>query len=131
MTSREPCTASATRLRNVAAAFIPGAASGPFFVAMGLMLMSGAACADDIGTGRVKARPCAACHGPLGVSTMPDTPNLAAQPASYLTVQLKAYRDGSRKHDIMGMMAKPLSDDDIAQLAAWFASIRIEANAAP
>ena len=61
---------------------------------------------------------------------MPETPHLAAQPAGYLSVQLKAYRSGARKHEIMGLMAKPLSDEDITQLAAWFASIRLEATSA-
>ncbi len=98
---------------------------------MGFVLMGGAAAADDIEAGRTKARPCAVCHGALGLATMPETPHLAAQPTSYVSAQLKAYRSGARKHEIMSLMAKPLSDDDIAQIAAWFASIRIEAAVAP
>ena len=86
----------------------------------------GAVQADDIDAGRIKARGCVVCHGPLGLATMPETPNLAGQPASYVSAQLKAYRSGARKHEIMGLMAKPLSDDDIVQIAAWFAAIRIE-----
>ena len=69
------------------------------------------------------------CHGPLGVSTQPDAPNLAGQPELYVSAQLRAYRSGARKHEVMSVMAKPLTDDDIAQLAAWFAAIRIEATA--
>lgn len=69
------------------------------------------------------------CHGPLGVSKQPDAPNLAGQPELYLSAQLRAYRSGARKHEVMSVMAKPLTDDDIAQLAAWFAAIRIEATA--
>ena len=93
--------------------------------------MAGGAWADDVEAGRAKARACAVCHGVSGISTMPETPHLAAQPASYVNAQLKAYRSGARKHEIMSLMAKPLSDDDIAQMAAWFASIRIEATVAP
>ena len=89
----------------------------------------GAALADDIDAGRAKATACAVCHGPLGVSTQMDAPNLAAQPAVYLAAQLRANRSGARKHEVMAVIAKPLSDDDIAKLAAWFSSIRIEATA--
>jgi cytochrome c553 len=59
----------------------------------------------------------------------PDAPNLAGQPVIYLAAQLRAYRSGARKHEVMAVMAKPLSDDDIQNLAAWFASIRVEASA--
>jgi cytochrome c553 len=46
----------------------------------------------------------------------------------YLAAQLRAYRSGARKHEVMAVMARPLSDDDIANLAAWYASIRVEAQ---
>jgi cytochrome c553 len=68
------------------------------------------------------------CHGPLGVATQPETPHLAGQPASYLAAQLKAFRSGVRKHEVMSVIARPLSDDDIDAIAAWFASIRVEAS---
>jgi cytochrome c553 len=68
------------------------------------------------------------CHGPNGISTAPDAPNIAGQPAIYLAAQLRAYRSGARKHEVMAVMAKPLTDDDIQNLAAWYASIRIEAT---
>lgn len=88
-----------------------------------------AAASQDAAQGRAKAQPCAVCHGPLGVSVTPDAPNLAGQPAIYLAAQLRAYRSGDRRHEVMAVMAKNLSNDDIAQLAAWFASVRIEARA--
>ena len=90
-----------------------------------------AAWADDISAGRAKAQACAVCHGPLGVATHPQAPHLAGQPAEYVRAQLRAYRSGARKNDMMTLMAKPLSDDDIDQIAAWFAAIRIEASAPP
>ena len=93
------------------------------------LLLAGAALAQDADTGRAKAQACAVCHGALGVSVTPDAPNLAGQPALYLAAQLRAYRSGARKHEVMAVMAKPLSDADIAGLAAWFAAIRIEATA--
>ena len=78
--------------------------------------------------GQAKAQACAVCHGALGVSQMPNAPNLAGQPAIYLTEQLKAYRSGKRSNEIMNVIAKPLSDADIADLAAWFESIKISAT---
>jgi cytochrome c553 len=86
------------------------------------------AASQDAAQGKVKAQPCAVCHGPLGLSVTPDAPHLAGQPAIYLAAQLRAYRSGERKHEVMAVMAKNLSNDDITQLAAWFASIRIEAK---
>ena len=85
------------------------------------------AAAQDAAAGRAKAQTCNVCHGPLGVSTAPDTPHLAGQPAIYLARQLRAYRSGERKHEVMAVIAKPLTDAEIDDLATWFASIRIEA----
>ena len=78
--------------------------------------------------GRAKAQPCSPCHGASGISTVPDAPNLAGQPRVYLVGQLKAFRSGARKSEVMNVIAKPLADDDIEQLADWFASIAIEAK---
>ncbi len=82
----------------------------------------------DAEAGRVKARTCAVCHGEFGISILPTAPNLAGQPVLYLTEQLKAYRSGKRSHEIMSVIAKPLTDIEIADLAAWFSSIAIEAR---
>ncbi|MEP7056302.1 MAG: cytochrome c [Caldimonas sp.] len=90
-----------------------------------------AALAADVATGRAKAVACAACHGPLGLSVTPDAPNLAGQPPLYVTTQLKAYRDGTRKHEVMTLMAKPLSDADIDALAAWFGSLKVQVQPVP
>ncbi len=91
-----------------------------------VVLPIGASAAGDAAMGRAKAQACSVCHGQLGLSVQPDAPNLAAQPAVYLAAQLAAYRSGARKHEVMSLMAKPLSDDDIANLAAWFASLKVE-----
>jgi cytochrome c553 len=87
--------------------------------------------AGDAAAGRQKSAACQVCHGPLGLATVPDAPNLAGQPAIYLGAQLKAYRDGTRKHEVMSLMAKPLSDADIDNLAAWYASLKIQVQAPP
>ncbi len=92
-------------------------------------LAAGTAAAADAQAGRQKAQACAVCHGPLGLSTAPDAPSLAGQPALYVAAQLRAYRSGARKHEVMAVLARPLTDADIADLAAWFASIQVEAKA--
>lgn len=100
----------------------------PLAAALALACVTGAH-AQDAAAGKAKAAACAMCHGPQGIAVAPDTPNLAGQPASYIAEQLKAYRDGTRKHEIMSLMAKPLTDADIANLAAWFSAIEVEATA--
>lgn len=101
-----------------------------FFLAAALLALApAAAVAADPKSGRAKAAACALCHGQLGISTLPDAPHLAGQPAIYVEEQLKSYRSGMRRHEVMNVIAKPLSDAEIADLAAWFASIRIEATA--
>ena len=82
--------------------------------------------ADDVELGRAKAdTACALCHGPNGVASMPSAPNLAGQQAIYLSEQLKNYRSGKRHHEVMTYIAKPLTDAEIAQLAAWYSAIKV------
>ena len=81
------------------------------------------ALAGDAAAGKVKSGTCAGCHGPAGISKNPMWPNLAGQQQGYLVKQLKAFRDGSRTDPMMTPMAKPLSDEDIANLAAWYNSL--------
>ena len=91
-------------------------------------LGTAALAADSPSPGKAKAQMCATCHGVLGIGTMPDTPNLAGQPRIYLVEQLKQFRSGKRGHEVMNVIAKPLSDVDIGELADWFASIVVEAR---
>ena len=81
--------------------------------------------------GRAKAQPCSVCHGPSGISVQPDAPNLAGQPRAYLIEQLKNLRSAKRPSEVMNIMAKTLTDDDIAALADWYSSITIEAKEKP
>jgi cytochrome c553 len=94
-----------------------------------LVFTSSSAMADEFEPGRARAQACVACHGALGLSVAPDAPNLAGQPAIYLSAQLRAFRSGARKHEVMNVMAKPLSDEAIVQLAAWYASLHVEVTA--
>jgi cytochrome c553 len=93
-----------------------------------LSLAGAAALAADAQAGRAKAAACALCHGQAGISTVPNAPHLAGQPALYVEEQLRNYRSGKRRHEVMNVVAKPLSDADIDDLAAWYASIKIEAT---
>lgn len=94
-------------------------------LALAMTMPAGAA---DAVAGKAKAAACAVCHGQNGIAIAPDAPNLAGQPEDYLVAQLKAYRGGTRRHEVMSLMAKGLGDGDIADLAAWFASQKIEAR---
>ena len=79
--------------------------------------------AADIEAGKAKvATVCAACHGATGVSVSDTIPNLASQRAAYLEAQLKALKEGTRKNPIMNTIAAQLSAEDMANVAAYFAS---------
>jgi cytochrome c553 len=87
------------------------------------LLLTSAATAADVAAGKTKAAVCAACHGSNGISIIPDYPNLAGQKTKYLEAAIKAYRDGERKNPIMSPMAAGLTDADVTNLAAYFASL--------
>jgi cytochrome c553 len=76
----------------------------------------------DVDAGKQKAFRCRACHGADGRGTTPLHPNLNGQHAEYLAAQLRAFRDGSRQDPIMTNLARPLSDQDIADIAAFYAA---------
>jgi cytochrome c553 len=95
---------------------------------VGMMTMDKAASAADAKRARRSRSHAAFAMAPNGISTLPDAPNLAGQPEIYLSNQLRAYRSGERRHEVMSLVAKPLTDDEIADLAAWFSSLRIEAK---
>jgi len=85
--------------------------------------------ADNVESGRLKADvACALCHGPNGISKLPNAPNLAGQQAIYLSEQMRNYRSGKRQNEVMNMIARPLTDSEIADLAAWFSAVKITAE---
>lgn len=84
--------------------------------------------AGDPAAGREAATQCRNCHGVDGIGRMPNVPNLAGQNELYLATQLRAFRSGERKAPQMSVIAAPLSDEDIENLAAWYASIDITVN---
>ena len=87
--------------------------------------------AQDAAAGARRAVACQACHGLDGLSRLPDAPHLAGQPAPYLERALRAYRAGERRNEVMSIAAKPLSDQDIRDLAAYYAAIQISVKTTP
>ena len=74
---------------------------------------------------------CVYCHGEKGEASNPVYPRLAAQNREYLAKQLRLFRSGARKSDIMNEQAKDLTDEDIEALATWFASQPPQAHPLP
>jgi len=87
-------------------------------------MMAAPAFAADVAAGKAKSGMCAACHGAAGISAVPMYPNLAGQKEAYLAKQLKDFKSGARKDPVMAPMTMPLSDADIANLAAYYASLK-------
>jgi cytochrome c553 len=101
-----------------------------FFILFSLTQWSLHVQAQDAAAGRAKAdSSCALCHGQNGIASMPSAPNLAGQAPIYLSEQLKNYRSGKRQHEVMSVIAKPLTDTEIANLAAWYNSIKVSVEA--
>ncbi len=80
------------------------------------------AAGGDPAKGQSLAQVCAACHGVDGNSSLPVNPSLAGQHADYLIKQLKNFKSGERKNPIMAPMVANLSDDDMKNIGAYFAS---------
>jgi cytochrome c553 len=80
-----------------------------------------ATAAGDAGAGQQKSAVCAACHQADGNSVNPQWPNLASQHASYISKQLQNYKSGERENAIMQAQVAALSDEDMSDLAAYFA----------
>lgn len=104
------------------------ASARPFVALAVLALVPPPAAGGDRAAGRARAEACVQCHGANGISVAPNAPNLAGQPEIYLADQLRQFRSGRRPSEVMGVIAKPLSDRDIDDLAAWYAAIAIQAT---
>ena len=81
------------------------------------------AAAADIAAGKALAEGCAGCHGADGVSQTPLTPSLAGEPDEFTQWELVYYRSGARKSDVMGPIGEALSNEDIRNLGAYYASL--------
>jgi cytochrome c553 len=101
---------------------------GHLLLVVGLLAPSVAGAAGDASAGKGKAQMCAVCHGLDGVAMRPDVPNIGGESDLYLTKQLKAFRSGERQQEEMSIVAQGLSDEDIADLVAWYSSLRFEVH---
>ncbi|MCG7516671.1 MULTISPECIES: c-type cytochrome [Vibrio] len=91
------------------------------------MLSGQALAAGDAAAGQAKAAVCAACHGADGIAVIPGYPNLKGQNEQYIESSIKAYKAGQRTGGLAPVMqaqANLLSDEDIANLAAYYASLK-------
>lgn len=81
------------------------------------------AVSGNIEQGKAKSRSCMGCHGMNGISVIPDYPSLAGKDAAYLAKQLTDYRNGKREHIVMKSISLQLTDADIANIVAYYASL--------
>jgi cytochrome c553 len=99
--------------------------------AASLIATTAVSAAGDVKAGRQKALQCQTCHGLDGEAKLPEAPNLAGQSEVYLIKSMQDYRTGARKNDMMSLVAPELKDQDIADLAAYYAAIPVTVGAPP
>lgn len=102
-----------------------------FSIIIGLSMLAHAnAFEGDAKAGKTKAATCAGCHGTNGIGIMGSYPNIAGQHADYIVKQLKAFKAGTDRSDpVMSPMAAALSEQDMADVAAYFASFGRDGSA--
>ncbi len=94
------------------------------WIALGFGLATAPAwAAGDLAAGKSKAATCQGCHGGNGISAIPNIPSLAGQTDQFLQWQLVFFRTGRRENPIMGPISQALSDEDVRDLGAYFASL--------
>lgn len=94
------------------------------------LFMGAAQAAGDAASGQAKAAVCAACHGPDGNSVVPQWPKLAGQHEDFLARQVRMIRDGQRTVVEMTGIVAAMSDQDIADVSAYFAAQKIQPGSA-
>lgn len=103
---------------------------------LGVLLHAGPMYAEVVGdrdAGKRISVQCRTCHGADGYAQIPIAPHIGGEPESYLAAQLKAFRDGTREHEMMTIVAANLTDQQIADLAAWYGGhkVSVEMTADP
>tara|TARA_R110001592_G_scaffold82307_6_gene243758 strand:- start:243 stop:542 length:300 start_codon:yes stop_codon:yes gene_type:complete len=88
------------------------------------VMMASPVFAGDVDAGKAKSMMCGACHGAAGISAVPIYPNLAGQKEAYTLKQLKAFKAGTRNDPTMKGMVAALSEADMNNLAAYYASLK-------
>ena len=87
--------------------------------------------AGDAVLGKKVMLKCQVCHGKDGLAKLPDAPNIAGQKEAYLVKARTAFKAGERKNEQMTIVIKGLSDEDIANVAAYYSSIKITVQVPP
>ena len=105
-------------------------------IALVAIMLAAIACssslhAADVAAGKAKAELCVGCHGENGISQMENMPSLAAQPDLFIQWQLVFFRAGTRKNEQMQPIVEQLSNEDIRNLGAYFASLEPPKAAKP
>ncbi|GLS37397.1 cytochrome c biogenesis protein CcsB [Mesorhizobium tianshanense] len=85
----------------------------------------------DAARGKKIMLKCQVCHGKDGIAKLPEAPNIAGQKETYLVKALMAFKAGERKNEQMTVVTKSLSDEDIANVAAYYSSIKITVQIPP
>ena len=89
---------------------------------LGGIILAGAGHAQDAEAGRKVAGMCRTCHGLDGLARIPIAPHIGGESIEYLSRQLTAFRDGTRTHEMMSIVARSLTDTQIDDVSAWYAS---------
>jgi cytochrome c553 len=100
------------------------------FVAVAVAIAAPAWAQGNAARGRQKADECASCHGPDGNSENPEWPKIAGLDEAYIVAQLRAFQTGGRDDMVMAPLAEELSEQDMRDLAAFYASKRMQASEA-
>lgn len=96
-----------------------------FTLAAAMLAAGTARAAGDLERGRALAGGCRVCHGLDGQGTNPTIPNIGGQSAQYLVKQLEDFREGRRENEQMSIIAEPLTDAEIVDLAAWYTAVEV------
>ena len=100
-----------------------------FLIALIWLLATAGHATADPATGKsIAKKKCQICHGIDGIAKIPVAPHLAGESQIYLETQLKAFRSGKRENEMMSVVAKSLTDDEITNLAEWYSLIEITAK---
>jgi len=100
------------------------------FIVLAVSYSGVVSAAGDAEAGKIKSVPCAACHGADGNSAIPVNPNLAGQVPGYIASQLRAFKEGERANAIMAGQVINLSEQDMYDLDAYYASLPAKVTSA-
>jgi cytochrome c553 len=95
---------------------------------LGIVAAADRAAAEDAVAGRQKALQCQACHGLDGFAKIPGAPHIGGQVKEYLVKSMRDYKSGMRKDEMMAVVMRQLSEQDIEDLAAYYAGIGPQAK---